>query len=382
MNGDDKLFGLIDFIYEAVLDNNLWPSVLGKLADAMGGTQTIVATTDWRVEAAPSAVEGLDFAGRENPPEFRDPLWIQTTTLPAGAIFSPGSFMSGKGYLATPTFNEWWRPAEADLGKADAHPLSEDRVPSLICVVNAPGKDFVTDEQTLVFKTVLRHLDRAVRIHRRLRSQELNPDAAQERLEGLLHGAFLVDAAARVLFANAAAKTMLDAGDGLVLRDDRLAASDGSRGLQIAIASCAPSANGRPGFGGEVEIRRGSQRSPVRVNVTPLKAQRTAVEVPWLASQAPVALVIATDPDLHRRRLERNLRRDYGLTIAESRLAAEIVKGDGRKAAAARRGISDATARTQLSSIFAKTGTHRQAELIRLVLAAADGKGDENDGRA
>ena len=34
----------------------------------------------------------------------------------------------------------------------------------------------------------------------------------------------------------------------------------------------------------------------------------------------------------------------------------------------------DATAKTQLSSIFEKTGTHRQAELVRLLLDATEAK--------
>jgi DNA-binding CsgD family transcriptional regulator len=48
------------------------------------------------------------------------------------------------------------------------------------------------------------------------------------------------------------------------------------------------------------------------------------------------------------------------------------LKGDGRSAAGRRHGVSTATARTHLSSIFEKTGTRRQAELIRLLLDAAD----------
>jgi DNA-binding CsgD family transcriptional regulator len=53
-------------------------------------------------------------------------------------------------------------------------------------------------------------------------------------------------------------------------------------------------------------------------------------------------------------------------------LASEILKGDGRVAAARRHGITPATAKTYLSSIFEKTGTHRQAELVRLLLEVAD----------
>ncbi|MCL2385810.1 MAG: hypothetical protein FWC84_08300, partial [Alphaproteobacteria bacterium] len=60
------------------------------------------------------------------------------------------------------------------------------------------------------------------------------------------------------------------------------------------------------------------------------------------------------------------------IASAEAALAAEISKGDGRLAAARRCNMSDATAKTQLARIFEKTGTHRQAELVRLLL---EGKG-------
>lgn len=63
-----------------------------------------------------------------------------------------------------------------------------------------------------------------------------------------------------------------------------------------------------------------------------------------------------------------HLQQCFGLTPAEAAFAVEIAKGDGKPAAAERRGISFATARTHLSNIFEKTGTHRQAELIRLLL--------------
>jgi DNA-binding CsgD family transcriptional regulator len=62
------------------------------------------------------------------------------------------------------------------------------------------------------------------------------------------------------------------------------------------------------------------------------------------------------------------LRRRHGLTLAEANVALEILKGDGRKAVAARLGISITTVRTHLSHIFEKTGVRRQAELVRLLM--------------
>ena len=108
--------------------------------------------------------------------------------------------------------------------------------------------------------------------------------------------------------------------------------------------------------------------------MTPLRSATRLADVPWIGVGAPVAMVTVRDPEFDRRRLEINLRGKFGLTVAESGLATELLKGDGRKSAARRRGIADNTARTQLSSIFDKTGTHRQAELIRLLLDATDAR--------
>ncbi|HLW26409.1 MAG TPA: helix-turn-helix transcriptional regulator, partial [Kiloniellales bacterium] len=66
---------------------------------------------------------------------------------------------------------------------------------------------------------------------------------------------------------------------------------------------------------------------------------------------------------------------EFGLTAAEAELALEIMRGDGREAAAARLGITVATVRTHLLHIFEKTGVHRQAELVRLLLDRAQAPG-------
>jgi DNA-binding CsgD family transcriptional regulator len=65
------------------------------------------------------------------------------------------------------------------------------------------------------------------------------------------------------------------------------------------------------------------------------------------------------------------LREDLGLTRAEAAVAAEILEADGLQAVADRLGVSLATVRTHLAHVFDKTGTRRQAELVRLLLRSA-----------
>jgi DNA-binding CsgD family transcriptional regulator len=69
------------------------------------------------------------------------------------------------------------------------------------------------------------------------------------------------------------------------------------------------------------------------------------------------------------------LRERFGLTPAEATFAFEIIKGDGRQATADRLGITVGTARSHLSNIFDKTGTKRQAELVRLLVGSEAWRG-------
>jgi DNA-binding CsgD family transcriptional regulator len=299
------------------------------------------------------------------------PVVARASLRPTGEIYTLDSLMPREEFVATRFFNEFWRPAQLGLSAAGANLLVEDQFSALIFFSNAPDKELLTTQQMHIFEVVLQHLSRAVRISRRLGELELEQVATMERLESLQEGALLVDASGRVVWANAAAEAMLDDADGIFLDNGRVAAA-GSEMLQKLIASCAQTCLSLGGPGGEFKIPRKHPRSPLHVTVTPLRSKTQIADFPWIGVGTPVAIVTTRDPDVDRRRREINLRRRFGLTAAESGLATEILRGDGRIAAATRRGISDATARAHLSSIFEKTGTHRQAELIRLLLDAVD----------
>ena len=61
----------------------------------------------------------------------------------------------------------------------------------------------------------------------------------------------------------------------------------------------------------------------------------------------------------------------FHLTSAEARLVAHLAEGTSLKSSAEALGVKYESARTCLKSIFQKTRTHRQAELVLTVLQAA-----------
>jgi DNA-binding CsgD family transcriptional regulator len=58
----------------------------------------------------------------------------------------------------------------------------------------------------------------------------------------------------------------------------------------------------------------------------------------------------------------------FGLTSAEAKLAATLADGTSLKEAAQELTISRETARSQLKTVFMKTDTHRQSQLVALLL--------------
>jgi DNA-binding CsgD family transcriptional regulator len=64
------------------------------------------------------------------------------------------------------------------------------------------------------------------------------------------------------------------------------------------------------------------------------------------------------------------LRNRFDLTPAEARLVIHLVTGTSLKSSAKAVGVSYETVRRQVKSVFRKTGTHRQSELVVTVLRA------------
>ena len=77
-----------------------------------------------------------------------------------------------------------------------------------------------------------------------------------------------------------------------------------------------------------------------------------------------------TDPDEVPAGLVPALQVLFHLTPAEARLASALASGMDLREASRMLDIGRETARTQLRAVFAKTGTTRQADLVRTVVRA------------
>jgi DNA-binding CsgD family transcriptional regulator len=88
------------------------------------------------------------------------------------------------------------------------------------------------------------------------------------------------------------------------------------------------------------------------------------------SERCPAATVFVSDPQKQSQVSMEVLMDVYGLTRTEARLACELAHGARIDEAAATLAMGTGTARTHLKNILQKTDTHRQAELVRLILSS------------
>jgi DNA-binding CsgD family transcriptional regulator len=367
LSGNDKVLNLVGAIYDASLDTQLWPDILNKIGDAIGGPLIVFGIYD-------PAIGLVNMHAPRTDPEIMRSLvdWAATNPVlpciasyPPGKVFNGADVISPDEFTGTAFYQDWWRPAGFSTEPLVTN-LFADRGASGHFASHGLSDRSPLDSQKRLFDVLAEHLVRAVALQRRLHHLTIANESTLTDLEELEQGFLLVDAKARLLFVNRAARALLDAGAGLQLKAGALSASnsDEARTLRGLIASCAVEA----GAGGEIVLQRGSGRLPLDVLVAPIRPETATASLPWTFPQRAVAIVLVSDPEIEIQAQAERLRDRFGFTPAETMLALEIIKGDGRQATADRLGITVGTARSHLSKIFDKTGVRHQAELVRLLL--------------
>jgi DNA-binding CsgD family transcriptional regulator len=180
--------------------------------------------------------------------------------------------------------------------------------------------------------------------------QERKPD-------GVSRFVFLLRNDGMVLAFNSEGGTLLQSSTGWRLRKGELSLSDASLDKQLRLALdvvCVEQK--RRDFCWEIGGRP-DQLQPFRIELLPCRLLPTSNCVILLATPQPAGIQLP----------EQVLRQTYGLSMAELRVAMAIGTGKTPAGHAEELGLSLSTVRSQLHSVFRKTGCARQADLVGLI---------------
>ena len=372
MHDTRQLLSAVNLLYDAVADLDRWPAFLEaatKMFSARGAQIGHLDLVNSRLSF--SIVHGYD--------------WSAEHILRYESLLNEDPRIP---YFAAHPF----KPVHCRMSLTDEQ-LHNSRVYKEVLSVGGVeyslGVNLIEDSRALTYFLVLRdrtqpsfsehdcdlmvlmlpHLGRALKLQRELGLIELERSVAVDALDSMALGIIILDAEARVKFTNLVAREVCACNDGLRIAGDRLIVEGRqSHGIRVKARQLIRSAKlGVREAGESMMIQRPSGREPYSVTVSALWGNQ--LRFGWSMLSEPLAIIFLCDPDLpHESRVE-TLQRLYGLTPSHARLADQLATGCTLAEAAGWLRITTASARQYLKVIFQKTGTHRQSQLVRKVLA-------------
>jgi len=393
--------GLIGSIYEAALEPDKWPGALQQLATYTDAASAAAFVVDLGAAAVGfMTVSGIDPKALDAYGAYYariDPWNAFLGARAAGRPIVSQVVMDDDAFAGTEFCSDFLRPQDI-FHAMGGFPLRSGSLAFLTGVQRPRNRGGFQPADLERMRAVFPHLARAARIHRRLAQAGGIAAGLTAALDRVPLGALLCDRQGRLVWMNRLAEELIRRDDGLRLRQGRLEAASANgttAALRRMIATAAliglhtprrrmagggaGTSNGSADIesceaGGVLTLPRPWPLKPLTVMVTPLSEPASLMDITFDLPR-PEALLLLSDPDRAVQLPTDRLTHAFGLTAAEARLAAALATGSSLTAYADAAKITIGTARWYLKQALAKTGAHRQSELVRHVITTVGAMG-------
>ncbi|RUX24615.1 PAS domain-containing protein [Mesorhizobium sp. M7A.F.Ca.US.011.01.1.1] len=361
------LCSIIGDIYDCVLDPDGWAGVMIRITGAVDAAYTTIALAStagnhgrfaaqspWDPEQMRVLQEDYDF---DMIPGLKAAV-VGDIDTPVATL----SQMSEAELQQTAFFVNWAKPQGLREGCITKFVHTPDRIGLMGCTTRATREAISAEDQRFL-ALLSPHLRRASLIGDLLDQSRVTANLYRQALDHLAVPVVLTGANGAILHANGAAERMFSAQGPILSRNGVLQVQNPAvaRALLEAIASAA-SADfllGSRGIGLPISA---PGQPPAVAYVLPL-SEGTA----RAAFQPACAAVFVSTTTSSSPLPEAVLTTLFDLTPAEARVLLRIGSGLSASKSALSLGIGENTLKTHLNRIFAKTGTRRQADLVKLV---------------
>jgi DNA-binding CsgD family transcriptional regulator len=368
----DEALSVTGSIYDAALDPALWPETLRRICEFVGGLATALASEDVAAGAG-----RFYYSWGDDPQQTTaywekycklNPILVPMLLLNVGDVRSASQLISRDQLQATRFYKEWlsW----TGYGDNTFAVIEKSASAVTYLATTHDAHVWADPEPRRRMQLLVPHVRRAVAIGEVLQRHKIEAESLSCAVDALTAGVLLVGDAGSVVHAKRAARAMLAAGDMLYLRHGVLAVRGGNgdacppqRALIEAIGGALRDDLVVGPHGVAIPLTAGGGDRYV-AHVLPLTSgtRRKAAR----ASRAGAAVFI------HKAALGgllplEAMAQQFGLSPAELRVLAVVIEiGGSVTEVAGVLGLSEPTVKTHLRRLFDKTGTKRQADLVRL----------------
>lgn len=353
--------GLLDRVYDTVVDPDAWPEVLTRLADLSGSLGGVIYGLNYR---NPSMA--FRYLGRLDPEASTryEQLHHRNAWAEGMKRRAVGELVRSEEIIPLDALKRQAFHADVlhpqGIGHSVMAPLSSDgdfRFAFNICQAERSGP--FAEDHLRHLGLVMPHLCRAVELRHRFEAHLRVAALTSEALDYLPFGLVLVDRRLRVVFANRPALAFPNGRVRVAQAGLELADTDAQARLNGLLAGLATG-----GSGGCVDVLDGESR--LLLYVAPLRGRLRETVDQQRRGDAAAAVFLAVSPFGQTLRTDL-LRAVFGLTPTEANAAAALIEGDNLSVVAKRLGMRVNTLKTHTKRIFDKTGTRRRAELATLL---------------
>ena len=373
MAADDEA-QLIEGIYDAALDPSVLADVISRMRARLGASISVMFAFDADVSGLWN-LHGVDQRVFEHYAEHYHQLdvfkygLIAHGLLRSGTVFIDEQIVDAPTLRRSPFVNELLRPNDfGPMCGSPVHVAPEGTVAQLSFYRPVGAEEF-GQRETAFLERMVPHLGRAARLRFRLERRARPPAWTLELLDTLPWGVVLLNAKQWPVCVNREAERILHQADGLRLDRCGLYAQhpeDAQRLRQVLASAVAKPGHG-PGPGADAQVRRPSGARPLLLTVVPVGRHL----LDRIGAGSVRAVVNIFDPANRPVTPAERLRAYFGLTPAEAGLAQALAAGRTLHEYAEEAQVTCETARWRLKQVLAKTDTHRQAELVRLLLTTS-----------
>lgn len=366
----------IELVYRAALDEALWHEALRKITAVLGGVGSVLARgrphsgqleLTWIQEHVP-AIEGRwDHYRAYQDFDIRTAHGLSSPPL---AVYTDNDFTDDRTIDRHPFYQEFMACYDLRYTIGSRLPAEADEV-GIVNVFRSRQQGHHGPDAAERMEALAPHLARACAIDQRLAAARRRQRQLRDALDRVPDAIFLLAPDGKIVDANRAAEQLLRARDGLSAPQSRLGASHAPSRKPLAEAIAAAAARRiHPGMTQALPIPRPSGGRPLQALVIPMPRADPPIIT---ALPAPVTLVmlVVSDPDTLPVPLAVRLAVLWGLTPAESRLAAALASGQSVQEYADQYSLTENTVRWTLKRLLAKTDCRRQPEMVRLLATAA-----------
>lgn len=372
---------LVDMIYDAALDVSRWDGVVAAIVHALGGVGGALLLHESKTRRIVNVSNiGMDApqVGIYNEYYWQlDPIAPALETAAEGTILAHHEIIPPGQARRTEFYNDFALPLDIGDGLAVRLRVEPGRIAWLNLCAHLKASSFAAPAQIELLQSLLPHLQRSLRIQALLGNLAIEREYAYAALDRLENGIALIARSGAIFFANATALAQCGDADGITISRAgmlRAARHDENVSLRRLIAAATGAIDGGPQAGGMM-VHRPSGARPFAVHVLPL-AQGDAQQ---LLKEAR-AMIVIVDTACNSVVLTDLLVRLYRLTSAEANVAACTLRCEGLRHIAEELQVTLSTVRIHLQRVFDKTETHRQAELVRLLLRLQAGLAAQDPG--